>query len=126
MSGIGSSWGGAVACALIATGAWRGPAVLLCPALRKKDAWASSSAPLDPALSSTVIIAALAKLPPERKRQLLLVHGNADTTVSLDDSRALASATGIALEEIEGGSHGLGSVVRDGRMAEFLQRVCGR
>ena len=37
---VGSSWGGAVATALVADKSWAGPAVILCPALRLKERWA--------------------------------------------------------------------------------------
>lgn len=35
----------------------------------------------------------------------------------------LSAATGIPLELIEGGSHGLGSVTADGRLVQFVHRV---
>ena len=47
----------------------------------------------------------------------------ADETVPLEDSRRLAEATGIALQLVDGGSHGLGAIVRDGRLVEWLRRV---
>ena len=51
------------------------------------------------------------------------MHGTADATVPVDDSVSLSSATGIPLELIEGGSHGLGAIVKDGRLVRFVQRV---
>lgn len=118
---VGSSWGGAVATALIADGSWTGPALLLCPALRVRDRWAGTSH--HPSLSTDAIIASLAALPPERKARLLLVHGTSDATVPIDDSRALSAATGITLEVIENGSHGLGCFVEDGRMLQLIRRL---
>ena len=119
---LGSSWGGAVGAALIADGQWNGPAVLLCPALKLKDRWAGS---LDPALNTEAITARLAALPSERKASLLIVQGTADDTVPVEDSQSLSEATGIALELIEGGSHGLGSIVTNGRLVDLMQRVAG-
>ena len=58
--------------------------------------------------------------------KVFLVHGAADTTVPLDDSQRLAEATGLQMELVEGGSHGLGSIVKDGRLAEWLRRVTQR
>ena len=121
---VGSSWGGAVAAALLAEGCWQGPTVLLCPGLRSKDRWAAdahSGAAM--ALTADTITARLAALPMALKARCLLVHGTKDSTIPLADSTELAAATGIALEIIEGGSHGLGSIVRDGRLAGFIRRV---
>ena len=120
---VGSSWGGAVAAALVADGSWEGPAVLMCPALNLKERRAGGS--LDAALSAASITAGLAAMPPERKARCLLVHGDADETVPLDDSRALSRATGIALEVVEGGSHGLSGIVSDGRLVQFVLQ-CAR
>ena len=118
---VGSSWGAAVAAALLADGTWSGPAVLLCPALQHKERWALGS--LDPSLSTDNITARLVELPATRKASILLVHGTGDNTVPFEDSQALSAATGIPLELIDGGSHGLGSIVRDGRLKEFIDRV---
>jgi allantoin racemase len=116
---VGSSWGGAVAAALLADGSsWLGPAVLLCPALFEKERRSGGS--LDASLSADSIVAGLAAMPADRKARCLLVHGTADETVPVDDSRAIARATGIRLELVEGGSHGLSSIVRDGRLAQFI------
>jgi predicted esterase YcpF (UPF0227 family) len=118
---VGSSWGGAVSAALLAEGAWTGPAVLLCPALRLKEQWAGESRATS--LSADGVTAALASLPSERKARCLLVHGLADETVPVQHSRELSEATGIALELVEGGSHGLGSFTRDGRLVQCIERV---
>ena len=70
-------------------------------------------------------------MPAERKAQCLLVHGTADDTVPLDDSRAIAQATGIRLECVEGGSHSLTSLVTDGgdgvgRLTQLVLQCCAR
>ena len=119
---VGSSWGGAVAAALLAQGVWAGPTVMLCPALRLKDRWGRLSASH---LSAEAVTAGLAALPPSVKRHCLLVHGTADTVVPLADSAALSAATGIELVRIEGGSHGLGSIIRDGRLRCLIDRAVG-
>ena len=83
---VGSSWGAGVGAALLANGAWDGPTVLLCPALHLKERWAGRS--LHASLSADAISLALANLPAHRKSACLLVHGTADATVPVDDSRA--------------------------------------
>jgi predicted alpha/beta-hydrolase family hydrolase len=110
---VGSSWGGAVAAALLGTGVWSGPCVLMCPALhlRERRAGEASSRPH---LTSVAISAGLAALPAAAKAQCLIVHGTADATVPVEDSRALAAATGIPLLEVEGGNHGLGDYTASG------------
>lgn len=118
---VGSSWGGAVAATLVAEGAFDGPVVLLCPALGTRERWFGES--LDPARTADAITASLAALPAARRAACLLVHGDADTTVPLADSSDLSKATGIALEVIKDGSHGLGSIVRDGRLVQFVQQT---
>ena len=49
--------------------------------------------------------------------------GSEDETVPLEDSRALAAAAGFRLIEIEGGSHGLGSVAADGSLCEYVRQA---
>ena len=117
---VGSSWGGAVAASLLAVGAWTGPTVLLCPALRIRDRRFGVSGA---SLSTDAIIRKLAALPAERRAQCLLVHGTGDTTIPLEDSRELSAMTGIPLEIIHEGSHGLGVILRDGRLLQFIERV---
>ena len=117
---VGSSWGGAVAAGLIATGGWKGPALLLCPALHLKEKYGMST---NDELSAAAITAALAALPAEQKQRIVLVHGTADATVSIDDSRALSAATGIHLEVLKGQRHGLSGFTRDGDLVEFVHRV---
>lgn len=121
---VGSSWGGAVAAALLAGGEWAGPAVLMCPALSKKESWKLSRG--DAALSADDIAGRIAALPEATRSRCVLVHGTADDTVGIDDSRALSRRTGIDLVEIEGGSHGMGAMVTEGRLAQLIARATRR
>ena len=114
---IGSSWGGAVAAALLAEGAWTGPTLLMCPALNKLSRHGGDDSITQP------IVQGLKALPDSQKAQCLLIHGDADETVPLDDSRRLADETGIELVVIPGGSHGMSAVARDGRLLRFAERV---
>ena len=57
------------------------------------------------------------------KARCVIVHGTADTTIPIEDSRTLSRETGIQLVEVEGGTHGLGVIVRDGRLRHFIETV---
>ena len=107
---LASSWGAVVALRLLADGAWAGPAVLLCPAVYV----------LLHADDADALVARVAALPAHKRRQLTLMHGDADATVPLADSRRLAAATGIALVELPGGTHGLGRHATDGTIFAAL------
>ena len=122
---VGSSWGGAVAAALLANGVWSGPCVLMCPALhlRERRAGELSSRPH---LTSVAISAGLAALPAAAKAQCLLVHGTADGTVPIEDSRSLAAATGIRLLEVEGANHGLGEYTASGGLRASIVSLLAR
>ena len=65
----------------------------------------------------------VAALSTETKARCLIVHGTADATIPVDDSRSLSRETGIRLLEVDGGSHGLGAIVRDGRLREYIEAV---
>ena len=119
---VGSSWGGAVAASLLSAGSWRGCCVLMCPALRLRERWTGKPS-ARPHLTSDAISAGLAALPAAVKAQCLIVHGTTDNTVPIDDSRALAAATGIALLEVEGGDHGLGEYVTSGGLEASIVRL---
>lgn len=122
---VGSSWGGAVALCLLADGTWQGPAVILCPALLRLGHWGHGSLEEGNPRSAAAVIAALAALPTDAKARVLLVHGTADTVVPIGDSQELARSTGIGLREIEGGSHGLGTIATDGCLRRFVEEICG-
>jgi len=86
---VGSSFGGAVAIALLQRGAWRGPTVLLCPAHERvaERAWRAPPAGLAtlPGAGSAIIV----------------VHGNADEIVPLEHSRRLVRGSQAELREVE-------------------------
>jgi hypothetical protein len=82
---VGSSFGGAVALALLASGEWRGPTVLLCPAHRLFAARAQTQ-PLElPSDSGPVVV----------------VHGRQDETVPIEHSRALVAGTSARSIEVD-------------------------
>ena len=119
---VGSSWGGAVAAALVAEGAWRGPAVLMCPALAKRERQLGEDEGR-PELTTKHITACLAALPDDIKSRIIIIHGTADDTVPIEDSRDLSVATGIRMREIDEGSHGLSKFVSEGRLWDTIQEV---
>ncbi len=118
---VGSSWGGLVTSVMLVEGIWTGPTVLLCPALRvmERRLPVLRSGPR----SADTLIARLAALPQAQRAQICLVHGTADRTVPFADSEEIAGRTGIRLEPIDGGSHGLSVIVPDGRLQRFVTAV---
>lgn len=121
---VGSSWGAAVAASLLALGPWRGPTVLLCPALRQIERWMYPRGPLpSSAITAAGVAERLASLPKTVKARCLIVHGTRDRVVPLEDSRWLSQRSGIRLMEIQGGSHGLGAMVTEGQLYTFVEHV---
>jgi predicted esterase len=103
---IGSSFGGAVAVALLMRGAWRGPTLLL----------AQAAAHYVPD----------ARLP--EQVPVTLVHGHGDDVVPIASSRALA-ATGTAgkVQLIEvNDDHPLSGLIESGELIEIARRAAGR
>jgi predicted esterase len=103
---VGSSFGGAIAVALLARGLWRGPTLLLAQAAQKLGV-------VDPLPEGV---------------HVTLVHGVHDAIVPIEDSRAL-SRTGtlglVALEEVDD-EHRLSSLVASGRLAELVRELHAR
>ncbi|KAL1503376.1 hypothetical protein AB1Y20_011427 [Prymnesium parvum] len=87
---VGSSWGGAVALKLLADGSYAGPSVLLCPAHRAPERWAGVFGADRLREEASALISSVANLHPEVKARCVLVHGTADTTIPIEDSRELA------------------------------------
>jgi hypothetical protein len=100
---IGSSFGGAVAVALLQRGLWRGPTLLLAQAAKH------FGLPL--------------QLPPDV--HVWLVHGTHDIVVDIDECRVL-SRTGTAqlvrLIEVDD-DHSLHGMVESGRLVETVRRL---
>ena len=90
---VGSSFGGAVLMKLIASGAWRGPSLFICPAV--------------------------AKLTPHRSLPIgfpaIILHGRRDKVIPLSDSRQLAESggPGVMLWEIDD-DHRMRSILKSG------------
>jgi predicted esterase len=102
---VGSSFGGAVAVALLQRGLWRGPTLLLAQAALRQG--------LRPQLPDGVPV--------------WLVHGVRDEVVPLADSRALARAGSpelVRLIEVDD-DHALHATVRDGRLVRWVRELAG-
>ncbi len=100
---VGSSFGGAVAVALLQRGVWRGPTLLL--------AQAAQHFGLAPELPHGV--------------HVWLVHGRRDDVVDIEDSRALArSGTPSLVRCIEvDDDHSLHGMVESGRLVETVREL---
>ncbi len=107
---VGSSFGGAVAVALLREGAWRGPTLLLAQAALLATRRAGVLGP-----------EAQVALPEDV--DVLLVHGARDDVVPLDDSRRLAATSPRArLVEVDDG-HRLEALCQDERLADLVREV---
>lgn len=102
---VGSSFGGAVAAALLQRGSWHGPTVLLAPALEPFG--------VEPSLPAGAPV--------------VIVHGIADDIVPIEASRRLARACDpawVTLVEVDDG-HRLGSLLESERLADIVREVAG-
>ncbi len=107
---VGSSFGGALAVALLREGAWKGPTLLLAQAALLATRRAGVLGP-----------EAQLALPPDV--DVLLVHGTQDDVCPIDDSRRLAATSSRArLVEVEDG-HRLETLCQDERLAELVREA---
>lgn len=100
---VGSSFGGALALALLQRGSWSGPTLLLAPALR--------ACGLSPTLPEGV--------------RVWIVHGRRDELVPLEDSRALAASGThglVRLVEVDDG-HRLQELAASGRLVALVREL---
>jgi predicted esterase len=103
---VGSSFGGAVALALVRDGTWRGPTVLLAPAVRHCGVPAEVPAGI----------------------AVTIVHGTADDVVDISASRTLARTGSpglVELLEVSDG-HRLQSLLDDGWLASIVRDTAAR
>ena len=106
---VGFSWGGALACDLVAQRLWSGPLVLMAPAHRKLQD-----------LQGLQGGVSLPSLPPST----VVIHSAADTLVGIADSRALVAASpGTRLIEVAGDPHAMWSIAKDGTLVRAVLEV---
>lgn len=123
---IGSSWGGAVALHLLARGDWKGPALLIAPALKKALLMCGSNND-DPARQQ---IAAWYKginqnlAGADENRKIIVVHGDSDDTVPLADSKELCEAINAELIVVPAGTHRLNDyLLQQNKFQELVDRL---
>lgn len=107
---VASSWGAAVAQLALARGVWRGPTVLMCPALGKGLSAVGAIAP--DWQFDTLCAQIRAQLTSAERARILVVHGDADDVVPIDLSRRFARIAGVDLVEVARGGHKLGELLR--------------
>lgn len=110
---IGSSWGGAVAAELIASGAWSGPTILLAPAIERVSDWTRRG---DLAQTSAALRHASTRAP------ILVFHDPADDVVPHADSVRLAEGA-IELRSVDAGGHRLLALLERGELAEAINAL---
>ncbi|TNE91521.1 MAG: hypothetical protein EP330_05040 [Deltaproteobacteria bacterium] len=108
---VGSSWGGAVAAELLASGRWTKPALLLAPAMGRVHRRARRK---DAAERIQGLALAASQLP------VRVVHDPVDDVVPFADSVMLAAQTPVALVAVEGGGHRLLEFVHGGGIDEAI------
>ncbi|MBM4369100.1 MAG: hypothetical protein FJ090_15550 [Deltaproteobacteria bacterium] len=97
---VGSSFGGAVACQLVAEGLWTGPTILIAPASR--------------------LLGGPSRLP--EGARAVIFHGEHDSVVPLAHSQEMAGG-GVELRVVAGGDHPLNCLLEDGAMARALAEL---
>jgi predicted esterase len=103
---VGSSFGAAVAVALLQRGIWRGPTLLLAQAALRRGA--------------------PPELPP--RVPIWLVHGRRDELIDVEDSRRLAASGSpewVVLHEVDD-DHALHDSVASGRLVEWVRALAER
>ncbi len=100
---VASSFGGAVAVALLREGTLRAPVVLIAPAAKK--------------------LGVENDLPAGTRA--ILLHGSADDIVPVGDSVALTATggDGVQLQIVEGGDHRLNATLADGTLARAIDAL---
>lgn len=98
---VASSFGGAVAVALLAEGVWTGPTVLIAPATRR--------------------LGRDDRLPANAR--VVVLHGSADEVIPLNDSRFLVEGSRADLRIVAGGNHRLNIILKDGTLAGVLSAL---
>ncbi|MFK8003815.1 MAG: hypothetical protein AB8H86_29905 [Polyangiales bacterium] len=111
---IGSSWGGAVAAELIASGVWAGPTILLAPAVARVSEGARRN---DLAKTKAALHAAATRA------RVVIFHDPSDSVVPHEDSVSLARDSSIDLRSVDAGGHRLLALLEGGELGETIRAL---
>lgn len=111
---IGSSWGGAVAAELIASGVWAGPTILLAPAIARVSEWARRN---DLGQTTSALHAAATRA------RVVVFHDPSDDVVPHEDSVSLARDSSIDLRSVDAGGHRLLELLERGELGETIRAL---
>ena len=122
---VGSSWGGLVALRCMELGHWRGPSVLLAPAVGLVPSWPAPLFLLWPGWD--------AALPHEAAQQCLVLQGLEDTLVSPEAVQRVCRRNDVRLELASPGDHRLNGALdlvkgkpATGRLSRLVNEQCAR
>lgn len=111
---VGSSWGGAVAAELLASGRWTRPTILLAPAIGRVHRRGRR----DDAPSRLAGLAATAA-----HTAVWVFHDPSDDVVPFADSTELATRAPIELRSVDAGGHRLLGLLEDGTLVATIHEV---
>lgn len=107
---VGSSFGGAVALALLHEGSWSGPTLLLCPAHELV------------ATRARTTVTTLGALSPHVASRVLVAHGTRDETVPLASSERLVRGSAVSLVVVDD-DHRLKATATGEQMQTWLETL---
>ena len=96
---VGSSWGGAVALECMVRGSWSGPTLLIAPSYTAIRLGLGATSPHS--------ARSLEDIPTAARRGVLVVHGELDAAIPLENSQQMAATLGVELVVVPGGDHAL-------------------
>lgn len=122
---IGSSWGGAIALCLLGRGDWKGPTLLIAPALKLILRHRSNNIDTVRRQVDTWYQSILAHLPEISQRtKIIVIHGDRDDTVPLEDSQELCEVIGAKLVVVSGGDHRLNDyLLEQNQLQAWIDRM---
>ncbi len=111
---VGSSWGGAVAAELLIRGAWKGPTILLAPALEKVCTMTERR---ELSLKQEQLRKCASDSP------ILIFHDPSDEVIPHAHSLRLAEGSDIELRLVEAGGHRLLDLLERGELSQAIQHL---